>query len=126
MRAKGWMMACLAVVGCGDEGEPDPNDQAQVGGSEAAITFAKDVAPIVRVAEARPGVFIPPFRQCTSPRDGQPGKGPDGKVCANVPSPARPSPAAGSQTTHRATSCRASGLTGLRRLPDGRPPTTPA
>lgn len=83
MRAKRWVLACCLAMSCAEE-EAETEEQAQIGGASEAIVYAKDVAPITRVEAAKPGVFIPPFRQCTSSRDGRPGLGPDGKVCANV------------------------------------------
>src|SRR5262245_35233752 len=57
------MCGALLCVSCGD---------ATVSSNTAAVTLRADVAPVERVEDAMPGVFIPPFEDC---RDG---------VCTNV------------------------------------------
>lgn len=87
MRSKTWgWAACMWVAACGGEGQGAEElsaEQADMGAA-GAITFQSDVAPLTRVQDAKPGVFIPAFRQCTAAKDGRPGQGPEGKVCANV------------------------------------------
>lgn len=52
--------------------------------TDSAIAYLSDAEPVRAVADAQPGVFIPPYRDCVEPLDGEPGNGPDGKVCVNV------------------------------------------
>lgn len=46
-------------------------------------TFRKDVAPVTSKAQAKTGVFIPPFLECRDPLPGDTGAGPGGKVCTH-------------------------------------------
>lgn len=48
------------------------------------VVYRSDIRPVTNVAEAKPGVFIPPFRECKSPLPGETGNGPNGTVCTNV------------------------------------------
>ncbi len=49
------------------------------------VTYRSAIRPVTRVDEAKPGVFIPPFRECKSPLPGDAaGQGPGGAVCTNV------------------------------------------
>jgi hypothetical protein len=79
------------TAACGNSGGPaaDSALTGSMGGSGSAlpagITFASQVSPITRVADAKQGVFIPPFQHCQPPKAGEPaGLGPEGQVCANV------------------------------------------
>jgi hypothetical protein len=49
-----------------------------------AVTLRSDIAPITDAAEAKPGVFIPPYVTCQTPHSGDTGDGPDGQVCTRV------------------------------------------
>ena len=50
----------------------------------AAVRHRADVTPVTRVADAKPGVFIPPFVDCRAPVPGDTTSSADGKVCTNV------------------------------------------
>lgn len=105
-RAPAWLLGCAIWLGCGDEspleetqsesstnerrgGSSCPTDGGKDAGNTpdgglTGLTFRSDVTPVTQTADARMGVAIPPFRECREPKDGRPGKGPDGKVCTNV------------------------------------------
>lgn len=73
-------LASIAVGGgCRAEDE-----HATSSAGRAALVLRADVEPVRSVADARPGVFIPPFTDCRAPLDGQPGQGPDAQVCTQV------------------------------------------
>jgi hypothetical protein len=48
------------------------------------VVYRSDIKPVTRVADAKPGVFIPPFLDCRPPVAGERAAGPDGNVCTNV------------------------------------------
>jgi hypothetical protein len=88
-------LAVFGLAACADDGAP----AAPAGGDAgiglpapfdggalpSGLTFASQVQPITRVADAKPGVFIPPFEQCKAPKAGEPaGLGPNGQVCTKV------------------------------------------
>ncbi len=65
-----------ALVGCGST--------ASAPAASDGITYRSDVAPVTSVAQAKKGVFIPPFIDCRDPLPGETGSGPSGQVCTNV------------------------------------------
>ncbi len=65
--------ACL-FGSCSKSAEPRPD----------AGQLTADAAPEPLPFNARPNVFIPPYRECRAPLPGATGRGPDGKVCTNV------------------------------------------
>jgi hypothetical protein len=67
----------LAVASCSDgvsTSSPGAN----------AVRYRADVTPVTRVADAKPGVFIPPFRDCRGPLAGGTTPSSSGQVCTNV------------------------------------------
>lgn len=72
----------LAAASCGSGGGGGsaPSPFADV----PDPTLASDVTPVTAVAQAKPGVVIPYFRDCRAPRPGDTGSSPGGKVCTNV------------------------------------------
>lgn len=47
-------------------------------------TLRSSVQPVTRAEDAKPGVFIPPFRDCRAPKPGESGASADGQVCTQV------------------------------------------
>lgn len=46
-------------------------------------TLRSDVTPVTSKAQAKSGVFIPPFFECRDPLPGETGEGPNGQVCTH-------------------------------------------
>jgi hypothetical protein len=79
MRVSLCLVVCLGIpsaVSCSDAAPSSPSDTH-------AIRYRVDVTPVTRVADAKPGVFIPPFRDCRpSLETSRAAEG--GQVCTNV------------------------------------------
>jgi hypothetical protein len=71
--------ALLQSLGCAD----NTADRTAATATDAPV-LAVDVEPIREVSAARPGVFIPPFKDCRAPLPGEVGTEADGKVCTHV------------------------------------------
>jgi len=82
----GLLAAGLLWSGCEGEGEPTrPRVEEQDAGTgSSGLTYRIDVQQVRRVADARPGIFIPPFEDCRAPAPGDTASRPDGKVCTQV------------------------------------------
>jgi len=104
-----WLVLAV-VAACGDEAAPegdrvavdaDPQTTQDAGGKSAdaaqgstltdataspsaALTFASDITPVTRVADALERTFIPPYTSCVEPAAGETGRGKDGRICTNV------------------------------------------
>jgi hypothetical protein len=74
-------LVCAAfwLCACGDADE-----QLEPSGVQQSVTLRADVEPVRSVDEAVAGVFIPPFRDCREPLEGERGAEPDGRVCTPV------------------------------------------
>ena len=87
LHTKPALLTCLALAACGSEAPAattQPTTRAAAVEGSPDLTYRSEVEPVTRVADAKPGVFIPGFRQCVPPNPGDTGTGPDGKVCSNV------------------------------------------
>ena len=96
--ARAWMLGCVAMTGCVESGGDETTREESVGPASEErveadldagavpcnITYRSDVKAVTRVEDAKPGVFIPPYRSCEPPKSGGPGQGPNGEVCTNV------------------------------------------
>ena len=74
-----WFVICLgmlSIVACSDAVSPSSSDSR-------AVLYRSDVTPVMRVEDAKPGVFIPPFLDCRASLD-TPSTVERGAVCTNV------------------------------------------
>lgn len=62
------LWSCVVLLACSSDEEAR---------APASITLREDIAPVTDAADAKPGVFIPPFEQCGEDDDGE-------AVCTNV------------------------------------------
>jgi hypothetical protein len=80
-----WASACSDSSGpLRPESDAGQATEAGVSAEPDRLLYRRDVAPVTRVDEALPGVFIPPFEDCREPAAGDSATRGDGKVCTNV------------------------------------------
>src|SRR5688500_13336286 len=83
------LCAATLLVACTEDGASDfPGLLSDAGADASAgsggLSYRSAVPPVRSVAEAKPGVFIPPYRDCRAPVAGDQATRPDGKVCTHV------------------------------------------
>ncbi len=73
-------------VGCASEAPLGPArpDNSGDNSSASELTFASDITPITDAAQAKPGVFVPPYLDCRDPLPGETTNSENGKVCTHV------------------------------------------
>jgi len=71
-------------LGAADAGLALASEDAAVAAPTGSVTLRAAVQPVRRVEDAHAKVFIPPYRDCREPLEGETGDGPNGQVCTQV------------------------------------------